>query len=138
MNHCKKIGWNTGFTMLESLVAVMMVCLFAAIAIPRFFVTRDHGELQAAEVNLTAIRHGLAVYAADHDHYPPTVASYEEFKRIMTDANGRPYLDVRALQPFRWITYISSRDNDYVLIIQALDHGMTLIQATSESVQIKP
>jgi len=131
-----------GFMLFNMIVTVLLVTLLAALAFPRFIEVRDRSYVRAAHYHLAALRYALAVYAIDHDGYPPSAASYEEFKKKLVDTDGNPYITLPSGQTFRWVSYVNvysnSRKTDYLLVIQVLDQNGTTITATADGVQISP
>ena len=138
MRHAIRFGRNTGFTTLELLMVIVVIGILAVIAMPRFFNAHDRTHVGAAQYDLTALRQALAIYAVDHDRYPSSIASYEEFKLSMVDADGQPLMSLPSGETFRWVSYVLTRDGNYLLVIRALDNEGTLIKATGDGIHISP
>ena len=61
---------RAGFTTLELLIVIIVVILFAAIAIPRFNDLSERGRLVALDANLIQLRKTIMAYRLEHERYP--------------------------------------------------------------------
>ncbi len=145
MNQRNNSFRSRGFTTLELLTVVVIVGLLAMMSLPHAFRAKDRSHVGAAQSDLVTLRHALAVYAVDHDGYPLAIASYKDFEQHMVDEEGRPYVTLPTGETFRWVSYANGRSNsysnsssrDYLLVIQALDHKKTLIEATGDGIRVR-
>jgi type II secretory pathway pseudopilin PulG len=137
MDLSKKFGRSAGFTKLELVLVVVIIGTFAVIALPHVVRARDRGQIGAAQYELSSIRHALAEYAVDRDCYPPSIASYEDFRHLMANAYDRPSMNLPSGKSFRWISYSTNHRDNYLLIVQALDHRGTKIKVTADTIQIE-
>lgn len=146
MNRSKKFGQSAGFTILELVVVIVVIGILTMIALPRFLNAQNRSHIGAAQSDLAALRQALALYAVEHNGYPPSLASYDEFKKLIVDYEGKPYMTLPSGHTFRWVSYAGDREStysfphgdNYLLIIQALDNDETALIATPDGIRIEP
>ncbi len=63
----EKRNEESGFTLVELLVVMLILGILAAIAIPAFFSQRDKGYDSDAKANARTVQTALETYAIDHD-----------------------------------------------------------------------
>lgn len=65
---------ETGFTLLELLVVMVIIGLLASYVAPRYFSQIGKSEIKAAQAQLDAFEKALEVYRIDTGHYPDSDA----------------------------------------------------------------
>src|SRR5215217_8162947 len=67
---------QTGFTLVELLIVVIILAILAAIVVPQFSATSTDAQEAALDSNLNAIRSAIELYKVQHNNnYPGTAAS---------------------------------------------------------------
>ena len=102
------MGRNTGFTLLELLVVVVIIGLLAGLVAPRYFGQVGKSEVNVAKAQIDALEKALDQYRLDTGHYPSTEVGLAALierpanepkwngpylrKGVPADPWGRPYL----------------------------------------------
>jgi general secretion pathway protein G len=85
---------NSGFTLVEILIVVVILGILAAIVIPQF----SQASLEARESslisNLQTIRSQIELYKIQHLEVLPTVANFDTVMTTVTDINGAAWVDL--------------------------------------------
>jgi general secretion pathway protein G len=104
---------QTGFTLIELMVVVVILGILAAIVVPRVMDRPEQARISAARSNLAAVRAALDLYKLDNQRYPTTDQGLEALvtkpaaqppppnwnqylERLPVDPWGAPY---RYLEP---------------------------------------
>lgn len=66
---------ESGFTLIELMVVVVIIGVLVAIAIPLFVSATSNAKLNTCKANLRTIDGAISVYYADNSGYPPTGAA---------------------------------------------------------------
>jgi prepilin-type N-terminal cleavage/methylation domain-containing protein len=67
----QKLGNQSGFTLIEMLVVVIILGILAMIIVPQITVSTDDARLSTLQTNLATVRSAIELYAAQHsDVYP--------------------------------------------------------------------
>lgn len=61
---------NTGFTLVELMVVMVLIAILLTIAVPRYFGTVDNGKVSVQRQNISAIRDAIDKYYGDQGKYP--------------------------------------------------------------------
>jgi len=77
-----------GFSLLELVIVVVIIGIIAAIAIPRMSRGSAGAADSALSANLTVLRNGVDLYAAEHGGSYPTLAAVTNQLTQYTDATG--------------------------------------------------
>ncbi len=62
---------QTGFTLVEMLIVIILLGILAAIIIPQVTVTTDDAKLNALKTDLTSMRNAIELYYVQHDNTYP-------------------------------------------------------------------
>ena len=71
--HSKSLMWQareTGFTLLELLVVMVIIGLLVGYVGPKYFAQLGKSEIKTARAQINAVRKALDVYRLDTGHYP--------------------------------------------------------------------
>lgn len=85
---------QAGITLIEMLVVLTIIALFAALVAPRFFKQTDAARVTAARAQIEAFMNALATYKLDTGTFPATELGLEALRRKpqnLGNWNG-PYL----------------------------------------------
>jgi general secretion pathway protein G len=88
---------NTGFTLLELLVVIVIIGLLAGYVAPRYFSQVGKSEIQVARAQIDALEKAVDQYRLDNRRYPTNeegLAAVQPYlkKALPNDPWGRPYL----------------------------------------------
>jgi len=62
-----------GFTLIELMVAMVLIALLLTLAVPRYFGTIDAGKVSVQRQNISVIRDAIDKYFGDQGKYPETL-----------------------------------------------------------------
>jgi general secretion pathway protein G len=109
---------KTGFTLVEILIVVIILGILAAIVIPQFSNASTTAKLNSLTSDLQTVRSQVALYAAQHNDTPPTVANFVLQMTGQTDITGAtngtgfgPYLQAMPNNPFTATATVGSGAN---------------------------
>jgi len=98
---------NSGFTLVEILIVVVILGILAAIVIPQFTQASTEARENSLKANLQTIRSQIELYKIQHNDNPPTLANFVAQMTGTTDAAGAttgtdfgPYLQSIPVNPF--------------------------------------
>lgn len=99
----KSPAFNSGFTLLELLVVMVIIGLLASYVGPRFFAQIGKSEVKTARAQVEALSKALDTYRLDTGHYPATAVG---LKALTTQPEGEkkwagPYLQ-KTVPPDPW------------------------------------
>ena len=88
---------NTGFTLLELLVVIVIIGLLAGYVAPRYFAQVGKSEVQVARAQIDALEKAVDQYRLDNRRYPTSeegLAAIQPYlkKTLPNDPWGRPYV----------------------------------------------
>jgi general secretion pathway protein G len=72
---------QSGFTLIEIMIVVVIVGIMAAMIVPNFIGRDDQARVAAAKNDLRAIANALEMYRMDNGHYPSTAQGLEALVR---------------------------------------------------------
>ena len=81
---------NTGFSLLELVIVVVILGAIAAIAIPRLGRASSGAASSALKQDLAVMRKALDMFVAEHHGLAPTLANIEKQLTEYTDIHGDP------------------------------------------------
>jgi prepilin-type N-terminal cleavage/methylation domain-containing protein len=67
----QKLGNQSGFTLIEMLVVVIILGILAMIIVPQITVSTDDARLNSLQANLGTVRSAVELYAAQHSNVYP-------------------------------------------------------------------
>jgi general secretion pathway protein G len=96
-------GRQSGFTLLELLVVMVIIGLLASFVAPRYFDQVGKSEIKTTRAQLDAFDKALAAYRLDTGRYPSTEQGLKALVERPSDEPkwGGPYL-TKALPPDPW------------------------------------
>ena len=103
--------YETGFTLLEIMVVLVIIGVLAALIAPRFVERADEAKVEATKVQMSNIGQALKLYRLQHSKYPPSGAGLSEL--VNPSKGGKRYMD--ALPKDAW-------GNDFVYLAPGV-HG---------------
>ena len=75
MNSLQKFKSQSGFTLVELLIVVIILAILAAIIVPQFTAATDDATQSAYDTNISNIRSAIDLYRQQHQEYPGAVIS---------------------------------------------------------------
>ena len=90
-------GTDSGFTLVELLIVVVILSILAAVAIPQFTNSAEEARASNLQTNLSVLRNAMEYYKLQHNEkypgYPsaggnPTTAEFSNQMLLSTKANG--------------------------------------------------
>ncbi|HIJ66729.1 MAG TPA: type II secretion system protein [Planctomycetes bacterium] len=97
---------NSGFTLVEILIVVVILGILAAIVIPQFTQASTEARENSLKANLQTIRSQIELYKIQHNDNEPTFANFTAQMTQQTDIAGNagtdfgPYLQQIPVNPF--------------------------------------
>jgi len=89
----QKLRDQSGFTLIEMLVVVIILGILAMIIVPQITVSTEDARLNTLQSNLTAVRSAIEVYAAQHgNRYPGTYSEADGTTPVADNATSRTAL----------------------------------------------
>lgn len=82
-------GLHSGLTLIEVLIAVVIVGTLAAIALPSYASYKEKARIHQAATDIAGIAMRLSNYRADNQYYPPNLGTI--YNPIPVDPWGMPY-----------------------------------------------
>lgn len=85
---------RNGFSILEMLICVSIILVFASFAVPKFTSATKTAQEAKVQADIRTISNAAALYEIDHGEFPTTV---DELVKV--DGQGRQYLQFKPLTP---------------------------------------
>lgn len=120
---------QTGFTLIEIMVVMVILGLLVAIVAPNILGRSDQARVTVARTQISNISNALDLYKLDNSHYPSTQQGLEA---LVSKPNGSPeplnynpdaYLKSEPVDPW---------DNDYQYISPGSSHDYDLFSFGSD------
>lgn len=80
---------QSGFTLIEMLVVVIILGILAMIIVPQITVSTEDARLNSLQANLNTVRSAIEVYAAQHGNKYPGMYKETDGTAVATDAEAR-------------------------------------------------
>lgn len=93
---------QSGFTLIEIMVVVVILGILAGIVVPRIMDRPDSARVEAAKQDIRAIESALNLYRLDNNHYPSTDQGLEA---LVEEPTGNP-------EPRNWQGYLDRVPTD--------------------------
>ncbi len=93
---------QSGFTLIEIMVVVVILGILAGVVVPRIMDRPDTARISAAQHDIRAIESALNLYRLDNNHYPSTDQGLEA---LVEPPRGNP-------EPRNWQGYLDSVPKD--------------------------
>lgn len=112
------------FTIIEIMVAVIIVGILAVVGVPAYRNIVERGRTQMCGANLQALKTAFEIYVAEHNVVPGTLSE------LSTDEVEKAYARLMRSQGFeaRWVAFLdrlSQRQYAFASLIQELGKGNT-------------
>jgi len=89
----QKLRDQSGFTLIEMLVVVIILGILAMIIVPQITVSTEDARLNTMQSNLTTVRSAIEVYAAQHgNRYPGLYSETDGTTAVADDAASKAAL----------------------------------------------
>ena len=89
----QKLRDQSGFTLIEMLVVVIILGILAMIIVPQITVSTEDARLNTLQSNLTTVRSAIEVYAAQHgNRYPGLYSEADGTTAVADDAASKAAL----------------------------------------------
>ena len=85
----QKLGNQSGFTLIEMLVVVIILGILAMIIVPQITVSTDDARLNTLQTNLGTVRGAIELYAAQHNNHYPGKKVHTDGTDVGDDAAAR-------------------------------------------------
>lgn len=79
---------NSGFTLVEILIVVVILGILAAIVIPQFSEASTEAKVNSLCSDLQTLRSQIELYKVQHNDNPPALTSFEDQMIYCTDITG--------------------------------------------------
>lgn len=88
---------QSGFTLIEILVVIVILGVLGAIAVPRFFGQIDKAQITKAKQDIKTLQSALDIYRLDNNFYPSNSEGLEVLvgnyiNKLPVDPWGKPYI----------------------------------------------
>ena len=82
-----------GFKLKEIFIVVVILCVIAAVVVPRFGIARSQAKVTEMLSRLQTVRAQLELYRVQHNQTLPTAENFQTAMTTVTNVNGRPWVD---------------------------------------------
>jgi type IV pilus assembly protein PilA len=123
---------ESGFTLVELLVVMLILGLLAAIAIPSFFNQRDKAKDAEAKSSVRTAQTAMETYATDHDgkYTGADAAALKVIETTLTNTGNRLVVDSATDSSYK-VSVTSTGKDANVFSILRTDTGTTSLDCTA-------
>lgn len=102
MNKTKQSGKQSGFTLIEVMVVVLILAVLATFVAPKFLGKPEEARITRVKSDLQALKTSLDLYRLDNFDYPSTADGLKALvsKPASAPDNWKQYLDKEPLDPW--------------------------------------
>lgn len=103
----KKMRKQTGFTLLEVMVVVVILGILASFVVPNLLGNKEKADQQKAVTDIVALENALDMYKLDNSVYPTTDQGLEALVTKPTNPEPRNYREggyIKRLPKDPWVT----------------------------------
>lgn len=102
MKELRPIGQyrQTGFTLIEILVVIVILSILAAFIVPNFIDKPEEARVVKAKQDIVAIGSALDMYKLDHHKYPTTQQGLDVLLHTQESGSSQPYLSKPPIDPW--------------------------------------
>lgn len=89
-HHQRLISQQSGFTLIEVMVVVVILALLAGVVVPRVVGQSDKARVKTTETALSSVSNALDMYKMDNGRYPTTSQGIDALITPVADAKNFP------------------------------------------------
>jgi general secretion pathway protein G len=114
----RRLSSNSGFTLIEIMVVVLILGLLAALVVPKIVGRTDDARVTKAKADIKAIESALNLFKIDNGFYPTTAEGLNALVQAPPRAkkwNPDGYLDKLPIDPWG-VEYIYQSDGRQIIV----------------------
>jgi prepilin-type N-terminal cleavage/methylation domain-containing protein len=131
----RKTGKQSGFTLIEIMIVVVIVGILAGIAIPNFLNLKDKALWGTANANLSRLRTSLAAYATDSrvNKYPVGSFDFSQLSAVVPKAN-LPSTEEQSKFQAGSFSYLCANGESYNITVNANNRAFDTLIASPNGI----